>query len=198
MTISTDSINDNEKSLIMGTLLGDAPLQKRGENSCRLAITHSVEQKALTEWKYSKLLRFCGTTKGPTERIEKKGRTIRFETSSSSILLPLHSLFYKRRGEHSSGTPKYVKEVTKELIGELPMNPIVLAVFFMDDGSVRNDCNAGKIAIQGFSLQENLLLCKYIHKWGVKAHPTLHTAESGQYYICGHASGNFLKIRVNY
>jgi hypothetical protein len=181
MNTNLNAIDGDEKALIMGTLLGDGHLQKRVSGSCRLKIAHTTDQKAYVEWKHRKLRRFCEA--GLTERSEAKGRTIRFETSSNSALLPFHSLFYERRGESAVGHPRYVKVITEQLIGQLPMNPLVLAVFFMDDGSVRGDCNAGKIATMGFTLQENKNICKYIHSWGVKAQPVLHTRASGQYYI---------------
>jgi|LakMenEpi03Aug12_release.lakeMendotaPanAssembly.Ray.scaffolds.fasta_scaffold463294_1 hypothetical protein len=178
-----ENFSVEEKSFIMGTLLGDGHLQKHGANSFRLKIAHSIKQKQYVEWKHDKLKRFCTTTKGPTERVEAKGVTVRFETGATSEFSVMHSLFYKQQGVGKTGKPKYVKIITQELIEQLPMNPYVLALWYMDDGSVRDDCNAGKLATQGFSLDENKLLSGYLEKWGIKANVIKHTVASGQYYI---------------
>ena len=177
-----ENFSEEVAALIMGTLLGDAHLQMRG-SSYRLKIAHSQSQEEYVKWKHRKLNRLCATTQGPTARQEKLGVTIRFETASSRIWAPIHQLFYAEQGLTKSGNPKYVKLITRELIDKLPMDPLVLAVFYMDDGSVRNDCNSGKLATQGFSLEESKLLCEYIGRWDVIAQPVLHTAASGQYYI---------------
>lgn len=177
-----ENFSNEEVALIMGTLLGDAHLQQHGSGS-RLKIAHDQMQEEYVKWKHRKLKRFCTTTKDPTARQEKLGVTIRFETSTSKIWAPIHQLFYQQQGSTKSGNPKYVKVITRELINKLPMDPLVLATFYMDDGSVRADCNAGKLATQGFTLEESKLLCEYISKWGVTAQPVLHTAASGQYYI---------------
>lgn len=76
------------------------------------------------------------------------------------------------------------------------MNPYVLAVLFMDDGSKRNDVYSGKLALQGFSKEEQELLIPYFDKWGVKVTVAKHTVESGQHYINISAKtfGRFIEI----
>lgn len=38
------------------------------------------------------------------------------------------------------------------------IDPTTLAVWFMDDGTKRTDCNAGRIATQGFTKKEQIQL----------------------------------------
>ena len=166
-----------ERALIMGTLLGDAHLQKRG-GSYRLKVTHGIKQKEYVKWKHSKLIRFCTTTQGPAVKVDNKGfETVTFYTSSGMWLKDIHELFYK------SVNGRSVKTITQELINNLPMHPMVLASFFMDDGSVRNDCYAGKLATQGFTKEESKLFCQYLNKWGIQGNVVAHSVSKNQYYI---------------
>ncbi|ERL60644.1 LAGLIDADG DNA endonuclease family protein [Piscirickettsia salmonis LF-89 = ATCC VR-1361] len=170
-------LTTEEFSLIVGSLLGDAHIQKR-KGSYRLKFTHGATQKAYLTWKYNKLRRFCTTTQGPTSAVDKKGyETFTFYTSSGQWLEPIHRLFY----ENVDG--KYVKKVTQKLIDSLPMHPMVLGTWYMDDGSIRNDCYAGKIATQGFTKEENEQLFKYLNKWGILVKVVKHIEKKNQYYI---------------
>ena len=109
-----------------------------------------------------------------------------------------HELFYEpveKVDKNGNKKVKYVKKITQKLIQSLPMHPMVLATFFMDDGSKRNECYSGKIATQGFTQAENYLLCEYLAKWDIKAAVTTHTVDSGQFYISIPASnGAFDKL----
>lgn len=167
------------KALIMGTLLGDGHIQKR-KGSYRLKIEHGINQEAYVRWKYWKLKKdgFCETTQEPIVRNNKSGQSVQFYTSSGKWLEEIYHLFYQR---DTNG--RYIKTITPELISNLPMNPILLAVFFMDDGSVRNDCYAGKLATQGFSKNEQHLLNNYLLKWNLKCQLVLHSRKKSQYYI---------------
>lgn len=170
-------LTQDERALIMGTLLGDAHIQKRG-NSYRLKIEHSITQKDYVLWKHNKLQRLCQTTHPPKEVTSKKNETtVLFYTSSSSWLEEIHSLFYKKEND------RLVKKVTQELIDSLPMNPLVLVALFLDDGSVRDDAYSGKIATQGFTKEESNLLKSYLQKWGIESQVVAHSVSKNQYYM---------------
>lgn len=157
----------------MGGLLGDSTLGMHG-NGYRIKITHSAQQKTYVEWKYKKLIRFCRTTQPPKEYVEKKKyKTVSFQTTSDARLKDIHRLFYSDKK----------KVITKELISAMPRDPMLLAVWYMYDGSTRTDANSGRIASQGFTYEENELLCGYIHEFGIKAHLNVHNEKKGQYTI---------------
>jgi hypothetical protein len=153
-------------------LLGDSNIQKRIQ-SYRLKIDHSMDQQQYVLWKHKQLKRLCQTTQPPKKTIDKKGfEGLEFYTSSGTYLKSYHELFYKpveKLGKNGNKKVIFVKTITEKLINLLPMHPMVLATFFMDDGSVRDDCYAGKIATQGFTLVENNLLCEYLAKWNIGA-----------------------------
>jgi hypothetical protein len=167
---------ESEKALIMGTLLGDAHIQKRG-NSYRLKIEHGIDQEAYVMWKYDKLKNLC--SKPPKKVTSKKGHTtVLFYTKSGLYLKSIYDLFYKE-----VGNGRFVKIITNQLIDALPLEALTLASFFMDDGSVRSDCYAGKLATQGFSLAENKLLCEWLARFGINGQVVVHLKSKNQYYI---------------
>jgi len=173
------ALSDLERAVLMGSLLGDGTLQKRGVSSFRFRVQQSIQQKSYVEWKYTKLKRLCQTTQPPKEVISKKGFIrVEFYTSSGLYLKDFFELFYKKRPD---GT--FVKTITPELIENLPLDPRVLAVWFLDDGSVPNDCYSGKIATHSFSLEGHHLLENYLEKWDLKCSIVKHSGQSGQYYF---------------
>ena len=178
------ALSNIERAILIGSLLGDGTLIKRGANSFRYRVSHSIKQKSYVEWKYEKLKRLCQTTQPPKEVTDKKKYvTVEFYTSSGEYLKEYYDLFYKERSAPLLEEGKFVKTITPELIEKLPMDPILLAVWFMDDGSARDDCYAGNIATQCFSLDENHLLQEYLKKWGIGSNISKHTEASGQYYL---------------
>lgn len=173
---------ENEEALIIGTLLGDAHIQKRGR-SYRLKIEHSMHQSEYVEWKYKKLQRLCNPDKGPKQTLSKNRFAQKhFYTRSGLWLEPYHEMFYTVK-ERNKGELRPTKVITRNLIERLPMNPITLAAFFMDDGSVRNDCAGAKLATQCYSLEENHLLNSYLGKWGIHCQVVAHIKRKKQYYL---------------
>lgn len=167
-----------ELGIILGTLLGDSHLQKRG-NSYRLKIEHSSIQKEYLYWKYEKLIRLCGTTQPPRLSTHKTNtESYVFYTSSGKWLEPIYNLFYV---ENQNGY--FIKTITPALIKALPVDPVILAVLHMDDGSVRNDCYAGKLGTMGFTKMENNYLCDYLRKFGVEGKVVLNSKKRQDYYI---------------
>ena len=143
-------MNSIQKNVIIGSLLGDLHIQKNTgkTNRCRLRFCHSIKQKSYVDWKYAVFEKdFCKTTKLPyqTERKEYM-----FYTSYSDIFVRYHSMWYQKK------TQKFTKIVPKN-IEHLLIDPIALAIWYLDDGTKRN-YNACRFATQSFSLEENLLL----------------------------------------
>jgi hypothetical protein len=194
---SIGELTDTETALLMGTVLGDSNIKKKASN-WRIRILHKEENKDYVLWKRAKLARLCSTTKEPYKILQKRQGNeypaYEFYTSTLPNFGPLRNLFYKPvvvlgpegnplMGPDGQVETKFKKLITQELIDKLPMNQLVLAAFYMDDGSVRNDCYAGKIASQGFQKEENLLFSSYLAKRGVDCTVVRHTTKGGQYYI---------------
>jgi LAGLIDADG DNA endonuclease family len=204
MTIQQEIIEltGREKAILMGTILGDATMQKRG-NSYRLRIAQSIIHNDYTVWLQSELARLCTSSELKSFTNEKGNVTEYFYLRSGDYLKPLYDLFYKLKIDESQVSKvhpemdeyyeldqqeiienkKYRKTITKETIKNLPVDPILLAVWFMDDGTVRNDCYAGKICSQGFNLTEHNLLISYLRNYKIEASANFQSVQKQQYYL---------------
>lgn len=121
MDNTVGSLTQLEKSIITGSLLGDGYLRiVPGRRNALLEINHTIDQKEYVDWKYKLLKSICKT--GPVSR-NGNGRRIayRFNTRQHTELTKFHELFYVN-GK---------KQVPENLI----LDPIILAVWYMDDGS---------------------------------------------------------------
>ena len=154
-----------QKSLILGTLLGDACLEKRHKNP-RLRIDHAVAQKDYVFWKYG-ILQDCATQE-PHALYDRDNRTgvvfcrWYFATSSMPELNFYHQLFYQDR-----------KKVIRKSIKQHFNQPLSLAVWLMDDGYKRNDCDALRISTDCFSREEQIILQECLDdNFGIQS--TLH------------------------
>ena len=91
-----------------------------GRKDAFLEINHSIKAKEYVEWKYSILKNLCKSP--PKERkIDQKRVAIRFFTREHPELTLLYQEFYK---DGKKVVPKNFR-----------LDPVSLAVWFMDDGS---------------------------------------------------------------
>lgn len=156
------SLNQTQQDVLLGTLLGDGILELNGKNA-RLRVDHGMKQQAYVEWKYD-LLRNLATGKVKRQfrnfdkRTNKSYGHCKFDTFSNSALNDFYSMFY------AGGK----KQVPKN-IANLLKNPLSLAIWFMDDGYKRSDCNAFRISTDSFSLLEQNLLQQCLQlNFGIK------------------------------
>ena len=156
---------EEQKSLILGTLLGDGSLEKRWKNA-RLRIDHAKEQKAYVFWKYRILANVA--TREPHilyERDKRSGKIFErwyFSTRGMPELDFYQNLFYRNN-----------RKIIREDIGNYFARPLSLAVWLMDDGYKRNDCDALRLSTDCFSYEEQQCLCKCLkNNFGI--HAVLH------------------------
>jgi hypothetical protein len=92
----------------------------RKKTHAHLQITHSLKQKDYVDWKYQKLKSLVST---PPTRYQGNGRRVgyRFCTKSLSEITSFYEKFYLRK----------VKHIPDDLV----LNPLTLAIWYMDDGS---------------------------------------------------------------
>nr|YP_009519117.1 hypothetical protein [Caulerpa verticillata]AYC65106.1 hypothetical protein [Caulerpa verticillata] len=162
-----------EKSIILGTLLGDGFLQKRAHKA-RLRICHSFKQKQYVNWKYQQLIRLCNRTQPPKCKNVRLGVTYSFHTQSEKILSYYHTLFYRSNG---------FKKINNQLIDHIT-HPLSLAIWWLDDGNARIDCNAGRLATCGFSLQEQKILQQLLFQnFHISTNIVRNSIKKSQYYL---------------
>ena len=121
MDDTVGSLTQLQKSLIIGSILGDGYMRilPRSKNAI-LEINHSFKQKEYVDWKYASLKNIAVSP--PKTRKGNNGRlAYRFYSKQLPKLTKLYGLFYKNG---------------KKIIPEnITLNPFILAIWFMDDGS---------------------------------------------------------------
>lgn len=121
MDNTVGSLNWQQKSVIIGCVLGDGYLRKlEGRKNAFLEVNHSAKAKEYVEWKYRILKKICKSP--PKERrIDEKRKALRFYTREHPEITEIYERFYQNG-----------KKVVPK---GFELNPLILAVWFMDDGS---------------------------------------------------------------
>jgi hypothetical protein len=121
MVNTVERLNQFQKSVIIGTILGDGYLRiMPGRRDAFLEVNHALSQREYVVWKYDVLTGICaGAPK--VRRGNGKRKAIRFYTRQSEELTELYDAFYVNR----------VKTIPQGLV----LDALMLSVWFMDDGS---------------------------------------------------------------
>lgn len=129
-------VTERCRDVIIGTVLGDGCLERNGAN-VRLRVDHSFFQKQWVDWKFRELSELRPSPPRVVRRLdERTGQThvnYRFSTMTTERLNQFFDLFYRH------GVAKSIPESVDTLI----KSPLVLAVWYMDDGGRRSDCRSG-------------------------------------------------------
>lgn len=184
-----------EEAVFFGHLLGDGHIQKRSQ-SYRTKIEHCLAQSEYVEWKHNQFKRFAFSS--PKTILSKHGFTsCLFYLKSGNYLKKYHDLFYQpyiwksKKEIETKEKIRYRKTITEKLIQQLPNDPLLLAVWFMDDGNRRSDCFSGRLATQSFSKEEHFLLQDYLFSsFSIKTSIVLHKAVDKSYYLTIPAKNN--------
>ena len=118
-------ISEIQKAVLIGTLLGNGSLNKRGKEY-RLHIKHSTSQLSFVEYKREI---FKNITSMPIHIFDQKVKdtlyhSAEFVTLTHSIFTEYYNLFYR---EGKKNIPENIIDVFT--------NPLSVAIWFMDDGS---------------------------------------------------------------
>lgn len=152
----TLALTDEQKEIIIGTLLGDGHLETRNGRTYRLKIEHSIKQRDYVDWLYASLKEWVLTP--PQEKIKKRedvtSANYWFTTVSSGSFRFYAQQFYGKDG---------VKKVPK-LIHRW-ITPRALAVWFMDDGSMKSRTHRARIInTHSFTKQDIGRLCTILQE----------------------------------
>jgi hypothetical protein len=154
MDNTVGSLTQLQRSIIIGSILGDGYLRiVPDRKNAFLEINHSLKAKESVDWKYLMLKNISGSAPKERENGENK-KAYRFFTSQSSAMTELLKKFYQN-GK---------KIVPPDLI----LDPIILAVWFMDDGSKSRDRDV-YLNTQQFSLLDQKRLIHLLRQFGLKA-----------------------------
>ena len=148
------SLTNYQKSLIIGTILGDGYLRiVPGRKNAFFEINHSFSQKEYVDWKFEKLKNMCNSA--PKQRKSNGNRVAyRFYTKQYPELTEIYNTFYKNG--------------IKIIPDDLNLDAIALSVWFMDDGSKCSDSDF-YLNTQQFDVKNQLKLLEYLKKVGLNA-----------------------------
>lgn len=154
MVNTVERLNQFQKSVIIGTILGDGYLRiVPGRQHAFLEINHALSQREYVMWKYDVLK---GIRAGAPMVRNGNGKriAIRFHTKQSDELTKLYSLFYQDR--------------IKIIPSNFKLDPVILSVWFMDDGS---RCRESDVYLntQQFDIESQLVLIRALKELGLES-----------------------------
>ena len=150
-------LDEKQRAVVIGSLLGDANLCANwSKTNYRLQIRHSEHQSEYVRWKYEQLKQIVTTP----PKVYEKTNCVHFRTISHPVLTELREVFY----------PNGKKILTKQVVHHIS-DPLVVAVWFMDDGNVcrHEDVVYGyHLNTQSFTETENRMLVELFKSiWGL-------------------------------
>lgn len=145
MANTVGSLTEEQKSILVGCLLGDGTMRKK--KNAYLEINHCFAQKELVDWLYEKFENFV-LTKPKWRKTNGSREAYRFSTRSLPVFTEYYDLFFIDK-----------KKVIPQ---NLKLDCLSLAVWFMDDGSKNN--SSVYLNTQQFSKQEQLRLIELLWK----------------------------------
>lgn len=145
-------LTKRQRQIIIGKLLGDGHIETQNKGrTYRLKIEHSVIQKEYVDWLFNEFKDWV-RTKPQIKEQKIKDRTYQkywFNTLSHGAFRFYAHQFYQRN-----------KKVVPKLIHRW-LTPLSLAVWFMDDGSIKSKYHKARIInTQGFNKREVQALIK--------------------------------------
>ena len=148
------SLTQFQKSVILGSVLGDGYVRiVPGRKDAFLEINHSAKAKEYVDWKYSVLKNI---SKSPP-KIRKSGEdriAYRFFTRQHAEITEILNGFYKNG--------------KKTIPSNLKLDSLMLAVWFMDDGSKSRKFDV-YLNTQQFGLHDQKKLLRALREMGLRA-----------------------------
>lgn len=154
MDNTVGSLTQLQKSLVIGTILGDGYLRiVPGRKDAFLEVNHSFRAKEYVDWKFQALKSICRSA--PKMRRGNGNRVAyRFYTRQHPDLSELHRMFYL-------GKEKIIPE-------GLQITSLILSVWFMDDGGRSGKSNL-YLNTQRFSVEDQKRLIEKLETLGLQA-----------------------------
>lgn len=169
--IKQKKLYSQEIEMIIACLLGDGTLSKSGKNF-RLRIEHNSKHKEYVDWKYNLLKRLCISG----VKYISIHSSCRFGTVGHPEITRLRDIWY----------PK-----TKQIDPALKLSPLMIAVWFMDDGTKHRD--TVDISIHNFSLKSQEYLRQQLMSYEIET--TINSDSKGaRLYILKKSYPKFKKL----
>ena len=176
-----------QRSIIIGLILGDGHLetQDRGK-TYRLKVEHSIKQKDYVDWLYDKLKNIVASKPKLKEKKLKDGEynSYWFTTYSLGLFRFYGQQFYPDG-----------KKIIPRIITKL-LNPLAVAVWFMDDGSFKSNRHKTFIIHTLGYGKEDLLKVKKSFKEKFDIGVELHRQKGNKFrlYVFSESAGKLKRI----
>lgn len=147
------SLTKLQRSFIVGSLLGDGYLRiVKGRKNALLEVNHSITQKEYVDWKFEMVKMICRSA--PVARRGNGNRiAYRFTTRQNLELTELYEKFYK--------------DGKKKIPAELALDSMMLAVWYMDDGSKCRDTDV-YLNTQQFDSEDQKKCLSMLDRMGIE------------------------------
>lgn len=182
-------LTPRQREIIVGKCLGDGHLETENcGRTYKLRVEHSAKQKEYVYWLYEAFKEWVRTP--PQEKTQRLARfpdrvyrKYWFNTLSSGVLRYYAQQFYRDR-----------KKVVPKQIERL-LTPLALAVWYMDDGSVKSkEHRTVLLNTQGFSAKDLAVLQRALRKKFL-VHTTIRKQREGdQLYVVSESADTFLTL----
>lgn len=154
------SLSEQTRAIILGSLLGDGSLKIHpGYANARFSFRHSSKQREYFQWKVQLLKRELASDTCVFEQKPDgfgKNNMLRFQSRALPSLTQLYRLTHKGK--------RFV--VRRKWLNQL--NPLSLAIWWCDDGSLISNGRKGVFCTDGFAFDDQVLLRKYLKKvWNI-------------------------------
>ncbi len=149
-------LSEKQQAILVGLMLGDGFLEYRYKYP-RLRIDQTFKHREYVDWLYDQFKDLCLEKPHRLDRVDNRSGKIHnhylFSTITSASLMKYHRMFYR---EGKKITPKTLIYLLKDALS--------LAVWYMDDGFKRSDCNSLYLCTSGFTLEEQKFLQEILQK----------------------------------
>ena len=180
------SLSKRQKEILIGMILGDGHLEKLYTPEIgRLKVEHSYKQREYVDWLYEEFKDWVRTK--PKRKLKKVWNKIHcnygFSTYGHRLLGYFQKEFYRERK----------KVIPSSLIKNI--TPLVLAVWYMDDGSIKSNRHKGIfLNTQSFNDCDVRKLQKILeNKFGILS-STRKDEKGEQIYIGGKLGEKFVNV----
>jgi hypothetical protein len=140
------SLTSTQHAILLGSLLGDGTLRRQGNRlNALLEVNHTYKQQDYVDWKWQQFRDYILTP--PKSR---KGKGVRIAYRFTTRSLPIFTDYYD----------SFYIQGRKCIPSNLKLDPLSLAVWFMDDGNKSR--SAFYLNTQQFTLKEQQFLQKIL------------------------------------
>jgi len=156
--VDTPSLSEVQAQVLIGSLLGDGHIATVSTSTARYGESHSIKQKEYLEWKASIFGELISKVSPSQKRVgDRVYKSVRYSSRTTREFRTYYDLFYPAG-----------KKVFPADLPDL-MTPLVLAVWFMDDGSCSSFHPRIAFGLCDLSLKRAI---KALRKLGLK--PAVH------------------------